>query len=61
MEVVQVSPTGQILIPKRIRERFGVKPGTKALLLEGQEGFVIKAAPEHPLKRRADSFKEIFL
>ena len=45
MEVVQVSPKGQILIPKKIRERCGGKPGAKVLLLEGQDVIVIRAAP----------------
>jgi AbrB family looped-hinge helix DNA binding protein len=50
MEVVQVSPKGQILIPKRIRGRCGIKPGSKVLLFEGQEGLVIKTAPENPIE-----------
>ena len=50
MEVVQISRKGQILIPKRIRERCGVKPGAKVLLLEGQDGLVIRAAPENPIE-----------
>ena len=50
MEVVQVSPKGQILIPKRIRERCGVKPGSKVLLFESKEGLLIKPAPENPIE-----------
>ena len=50
MKVVQVSPKGQILIPNKIRERCGVKPGAKVLLFEGQEGLLIKPAPENPIE-----------
>jgi AbrB family looped-hinge helix DNA binding protein len=50
MEVVQMSPKGQILIPKRIRDRYGVKPGSKVQILEAQEGLVIKPAPDDPIE-----------
>ena len=34
MTVVQVTNKGQILIPKPIRERHGVTPGSKVQILE---------------------------
>jgi AbrB family looped-hinge helix DNA binding protein len=49
MSVVQISPKGQILIPKRIREKYGVEPGGKVQIFEGTDGIVIKPAPEDPI------------
>jgi len=50
MPIVNVSPKGQILIPKKIRDRYGVKPGHKVQLLEKDDGIVIKAVPEDPIE-----------
>ncbi len=49
MSVVQVSQKGQILIPKAIRERHGVAPGSKVQILEQSSGILIKPAPEDPI------------
>jgi len=49
MTVVRVSPKGQILIPKRIREKYGVKPGSNVQILEVPESILIKKAPEDPI------------
>ena len=49
MPVIQISQKGQILIPKAIRERHGVKPGSKVQILEQLEGILIKPAPEDPV------------
>jgi len=46
MTVVQVSPKGQILIPKAIREKYGVKPGSRVQLLEKPDSIVVKPAAE---------------
>ncbi len=49
MPVVQISPKGQILLPKRIREKYGVKPGSNVQILEQPDGIVIKPAPDDPI------------
>jgi AbrB family looped-hinge helix DNA binding protein len=49
MPVVQMSPKGQILIPKRLREKYGVRPGAKVQLIEAPEGIVIRTAPLDPI------------
>lgn len=49
MEVVNVSPKGQILIPKTLREKHGVTPGSKVQILETQNGLFIKPAPKDPI------------
>ena len=50
MTVAQISPKGQILIPKRIREKYGVKPGGKVHILENPDGIIIRPAPEDPIE-----------
>ena len=50
MPVVQVTPKGQILIPKKIREKYCVNPGTKAIIIETPGGIVIRPAPDDPVK-----------
>jgi len=49
MRVIQVSRKGQILIPKLVREKHGVTPGSKVQLLDLSEGILIKPAPEDPI------------
>jgi AbrB family looped-hinge helix DNA binding protein len=49
MSVIQVSQKGQILIPKLIREKHGVTPGSRVQLLELPEGILIKPAPDDPI------------
>lgn len=49
MTVVQVSPKGQVLIPKAIREKYGVKPGSNVHILEEPGSIIIKPAPEDPI------------
>lgn len=50
MQIVQITPKGQILIPKKFRERYGVRPGSKVQILEEQDGLLIKPAPEDPIE-----------
>ena len=49
MAVVKVSQKGQVLIPKKIREKYGVKPGSNVQILEQPKGIVIKPAPDDPI------------
>jgi len=49
MSVIQVSKKGQILIPKAIRKRHGVTPGSRVQILEQSGGILIKPAPEDPI------------
>lgn len=44
-----MSPKGQILIPKRLREKYGVRPGAKVQLFESPEGIIIRTAPQDPI------------
>ncbi len=50
MAIVNVSSKGQVLIPKKIRERYGIKPKHKVQLLEQPDGIIIKTVPDDPIE-----------
>jgi AbrB family looped-hinge helix DNA binding protein len=60
MSLAQISSKGQILIPKRIRNKYGVKPGGKVHILEQAEGILLKPAPEDPLETACGFLKGNF-
>jgi AbrB family looped-hinge helix DNA binding protein len=49
MAVLQISKKGQILIPKKIREKAGLKPGGAAQIVENDQELVIRAVPADPI------------
>ena len=49
MSQVTVSPKFQIVIPREIRERLGLRPGQRITLLE-RDG-IITAIPDQPLEK----------
>ena len=50
MSLAQISSKGQLLIPKKIRKKYGVRPGGKVHLLEQADGILIKPAPNDPIE-----------
>jgi len=50
MVLVRVSQKGYILISKKHRERYGVKPGGKVQLIEDAGRLVIKPVPDNPIE-----------
>ena len=50
MPIVQISPKGQVLIPKKIRDKYGVIQGGKVQLIEGPDGILVKPAPADPIE-----------
>ncbi len=60
MEVVNVSPKGQILIPKALRDKHGIIPGSKVQILESQNGLLVKPAPEDPISAACGFLKGDF-
>ena len=42
MEYSQVTTKGQMVIPARIREKYGIKPGTKVCLIERDNEIVLQ-------------------
>jgi len=49
MAILQTSKKGQILIPKKYRKKLGIEPGSKVLLVEGDDSLIIKPAPTDPI------------
>ena len=50
MTVVKITEKGQILIPKVLRNKYGIKPGLKVQIIEEENGIIIKPAPENPIE-----------
>ena len=45
---ITIDKAGRIVLPKRIRERFDLRAGTKLELEERQEGLILKPAEQNP-------------
>ena len=47
MEVGYVTSKGQLVIPSKLRKKFGIKPGTRVNFLEENDGIkIIPVTPE---------------
>lgn len=46
----KVTSKGQIVIPKRIREKYGIKPSTPIRWIEKKEGILMIPDSENPIK-----------
>ncbi len=68
MSVAHLSPKGQILVPKHLRKKLGLKPGAKVHLAEEEGRLVLTPVPPDPiaaatgfLKGRFSLTKDILL
>lgn len=59
MVEVKVSPKGQVVIPKELREEFGIRPGQKVTVEGTDEGILILQARD-PVKAMRGLFKGKF-
>jgi AbrB family looped-hinge helix DNA binding protein len=57
METVTISPKFQIVLPKRIRERMGLKPGQKIHVLSYKGR--VELLPEKPIQEMRGFLKGI--
>jgi AbrB family looped-hinge helix DNA binding protein len=58
MAIVKTYPKGQVVIPKEIRERLGIKPG-KALSLDLVDDHIeIRPLPDDPIEFLTGMFAE---
>ena len=53
MAITQLSEKGQILIPKPIRRKLGLKPGGKVYLSEEKGRLVLSPVPADPIAAAA--------
>ena len=53
--MMRISQRGQITIPKRLRERFGLGPNAEVEVIPAGDGLLIRkrAAGQHPVDRAA--------
>jgi AbrB family looped-hinge helix DNA binding protein len=50
MSVAQITPKGQILVPKHLRRKLGLKPGGKVHLEEEEGRLVLTPVPADPIE-----------
>ena len=50
MALVKTSAKGQVVIPAKIREEIGLKPGGKVLVTSAGNKAIIEAVPENPIE-----------
>jgi AbrB family looped-hinge helix DNA binding protein len=45
---LRIDHAGRIVIPKAVRERFGLRPGTDLEVCDSPEGLILKPLPQRP-------------
>ena len=58
METSVLTVKGQLLIPKRIRNKYGIKSGVKVIFEETENGVVIRPMNEAYFESFAGKFKD---
>jgi AbrB family looped-hinge helix DNA binding protein len=58
METSVLTSKGQLLIPKRIRNKYGIKSGVKVAFIETSDGVVIKPMDAAYFESFAGMFKD---
>ena len=53
----KVTSKGQIVIPKKIREKYGIRPSTSIHWVEKEEGILMIPDPEDPIKAARGMFE----
>lgn len=58
METTKMTSKGQVLIPKRLRSKYGIKTGIRIALVESPEGVFLKPMDEAFFNRFVGLLKE---
>lgn len=58
MKTVTTSSKGQVVIPKEIRDKVGLKPGKRAMVEVVGDHVEVRALPEDPVEFFCGVFKE---
>jgi AbrB family looped-hinge helix DNA binding protein len=61
MEAVKVGKRGTIIVPARLRKRFGIEEGTVVTAEEREDGVLIRPAVVLPIERYTPERKAEFL
>lgn len=59
METSTITSKGQILIPKRLRNKYRIKSGGKVVFIETDKGLVLKAMDETYFDQFAGLLKDV--
>jgi AbrB family looped-hinge helix DNA binding protein len=54
----KVTSKGQIVIPKKIREKYGIRPSTSIRWIEKKEGILMVPDKEDPIKTARGMLKD---
>jgi len=57
MPIVTTSPKGQVVIPKKERDKLGLKPGSKVMVKAASDHIEIYTLPEDPVEYFCGIFK----
>ena len=57
METSTLTTKGQLLIPKRLREKYGIKPGIKIIFEEGKNGLIVKPMDKNYFQQFLGKYK----
>jgi AbrB family looped-hinge helix DNA binding protein len=58
MQVVKTHAKGQIVIPKKIRDKLGIKPGKELALELADDHMKIRPLPDDPIQFLTGIFKD---
>ena len=58
VESSTLTSKGQLLVPKRLREKYGIKPGIRIALVESKEGLILKPMDEAFFDQFIGNYKE---
>ena len=58
MPMVVTSAKGQVVIPKKERDRIGIKPGTRVIVVAVDDHIEIRPVPDHPVDHFHGFFKK---
>jgi AbrB family looped-hinge helix DNA binding protein len=60
MSVTQLTPKGQILVPKNLRRKLGLKPGGKVHMAEDDGRLILTPVPDDPIEAATGFLKGKF-
>ena len=58
MSIVTTSAKGQVVIPKKEREKVGIKPGKKVMVKAVEDHIELRPLPENPVEYYCGIFKK---